>query len=360
MKKEVNWSIKQEIIGGLPQNRIICHNPWLDIWWSVPGDFVMPDRALLSMVEYLLIGGFVKEFDDINNIGYRYPGEKVALAYSGGLDSTAAHELIPHDYSFYINYYKSQVPPNILDAQPMLPCLTVVHTNMHDFCTKFGVRSGLWRAGMFNIPSILYADYYDLKMSVEGHVFDLMYLRHKTNLKYHTFTKLHNAFKQIGVYDCLPVVGMSAILTHKIVTGLNSQLTPHIRSCTLGPDYKPCGKCWKCFRRKALWENKVGHLDKNVIEAAKTGKSTSVVFYLYKYRGFPCEIFNPDSTKFFNSPKQVEWVGQWYDKSIDFIPEAYRGQFLNKLSLCDIKPVQDETQLLKWNGALPKLSVEAL
>lgn len=354
MKSNVNWSIKQEVVDGKPENHLICHNPWLNVWWSVPGDFDMPDKALLSLVEYLLLGRFVNEFKNDNEIGYRYPGKGIALAYSGGLDSTAAFELLPYTNTFNIQYYKDKLTDKMKSVLPLMPCPTVVKTNMHDFGKVFGKKSiGLWSWGLYDVPALLYADYYDIGVSCTGQVLDMIYFNngHYHGEKYNEYgwrnkVKFGELFERVGVRQCLPTAGLTAVPNYQIIRRSNSVLTPYIHSCTKKSGLS-CNQCYKCFLRHALYDNTVIDITDSIKSQFTQGRTTADLYHLYKYDGWPCEMSNPDTAK---PPKSVNWVGKWYTHSSRFIPDYLISYFLLKLDEYGIKHVDDDSGILNWVG----------
>ena len=274
------------------------------------------------------------------------------LAFSGGVDSTAALMLMPKDtvcawldrpqFTERTLYNKSAANATMDFAEKSGFEVHKVYCDVEHLRNPVGfpvdLTSGITAiaiASQRNIDSIAYGMVMESSYRT-GHA---KYREYPLSTHYKMWAPL---FATAGIPLFLPVGGVSEVCTSIIV--INSPFNGAARSCIRGEWPEPCNNCWKCFR-KTLVDNRI--LNKP-ISNEEMAKWISVKEVKYKLKSWPVshenvlawalknplisgEIAKKLLKRLEGSRRDLDLLSRWYPPSIELIPEKYRNDFIKIL-----------------------------
>jgi hypothetical protein len=204
----------------------------------------------------------------------RQRGNKVGLAFSGGIDSTAAMLLLPDDavLMYHRRSYKS-----ILKHKGTTRLFRHLKKNgrkvysipsNHEILRQHhGLPNGFSTDIASAVHLILTADHFDLGGIAFGMPIDNTYLWHGHRWREFTasgwWKRWATLMSSVGLDIVLPIGGISQASTVRLVqeAGLG-----HVVSSCLRAPFPGCGRCWKCFHKHTLLGRKAD-LDAREIQA---------------------------------------------------------------------------------------------
>lgn len=330
-----------------------------DIFFDMPNDWKIEEthEDLFRLAHYVLTALWDKSSIE-SWTPSRKPGWRPGLAFSGGVDSAAAMELMPT--STVLVYNERSGIEGILN-----------HTNAHRFFEEILSRTG---RSVIRIPSnhemlrvrdgkipgfstdyacavqvILLADYYGFDSIGTGMPLENSFLWH--GYRYREFTtswfwKHHGPlFSSVGLDLYQPVVGCSEIINMKIVndTGWEGWAQSCLRSNRPG---QVCGKCWKCFRKNTLVGlpfEYAGEIAK-FLEKRPLKQGASTLYSIQKggvsKEGIVIVDEHPDLKPLMDL--DLDFLNRYIPASIDLLPSRYRRFTEQKLSeFCERMTPQD-------------------
>ena len=295
-----------------------------------------------------------------------FPG----LAYSGGVDSTAALSVMPRKtvpifMNRPLNGKTLYNPEAALTSCKLLKELgfdaKIVDCDVEYMRNPVGFPTDL----SHSIPAILLADYLMLDSISFGTVMESAFgIGHEKFRDYGSGSHWRfygSIFKAAGIPIGMPVSGVSEVGT-SIIAGL-SPLGWLSQSCIRGTWNNPCENCWKCCRKgllnEALGMDEIGRSGisrlftsnevqkkvsclpishENVIEYAiqKLGDMGGDTFSLIRDR--------------IDRGTNLEFLERWYSPSIDYVPEKYRREIKERI-LSYLRPMgkKQEVFVEKWD-----------
>jgi hypothetical protein len=327
------WSITDQ--------KIIYHHPEMDVYWKIPIDFLLPSESVLSLAEFILLQPHGVTIDIIPDSKINKHGN-IAVAYSGGVDSTAALELIPGA----IPIYTKVRPKGFHKLDNALLALEEVNghaieSNYDEFPLIFGKRVGFFGLGGFTITCVLFSEYFNLKTICDGNVLETAYLYssagHGTKFNPRNQSKIFNAFNMAGLQYCMPCAGLTEVSTTKIAKNYNFAM-----GCMRGIGGNTCNKCIKCYRKRALQgiplpsnSDVEKKLSSNLIPMLPS------LLWARNHNGLSHPLLN-------SIDKNVDWVDQWYSQSLEFIPLDMQQTIKDGLLRHSINELKDATHLENW------------
>ena len=336
--KNNSWEIVNE--------KIIYHHPKKDVFWKIPKNFQMPSRSVISLVEYLLLKPFNLSCDIIPKAKVNTTNKKVAIAFSGGIDSTAACLLLPNSIPIYTKVKELQ-KHKIENAMLSLKSLNgvSVESNYNEFGTLFGKKPGYYGAAGFTLTSILFSEYYNIKTVCDGNVCETCYMysdgKHGTryNLDYVSLKKeLDVNFRKVGLEYGNPCAGLTEVGTTIIAGNYKFSL-----GCMRGIDGRPCYTCLKCFRKEALRGVVLKtnpEVDKKLTNQKLIPMLPSLLYSKY-HHGLSHPSFN-------NIKKNIDFVDKWYPRSLELMPEYLHETLKKSLLKFGINELKDPSYLEEW------------
>ena len=328
------WKLEENILKFVFQGKVF--------FWEMPEGYELPSQALLDLAEYLLLKpyGSVSASSSTRNFG-----SNVGVAYSGGVDSTAAMKLLPNPIAVYTQIAK---PSAIHKMENALAALKeqgglAVKSNYDELAKLYKRSQGFYGAGGFTITLVLLADYLDLHTVADGNVLETVYLYsahgHGTKYTPRDFGELSERFNQAGLHYCMPCAGLTEVSTTKIVGD-----SEYVMGCMRGELGQPCNNCAKCYRKGALNGSAVSRCD----EAERKINKEYVpmlpsLLWAVEHQG----LRHP---KLDGIKKDIAWVESWYADSIKYVPASVRDFFSSKLEYYGIKPLDEVGALQSWES----------
>jgi hypothetical protein len=312
------------------------------------------------------------------------------LAYSGGVDSSAALKLMPKDSVIVFLdrispefkktlYIKSAAHQAVREVAREYQNVFKVASDMEHIRSRVGFPVDMERPDInyaSAIPLILSADYFSIDSIAYGAVLESIYnLGHDS---FDNYIQSRHYKKWAGLFEInsldlfLPVAGVSEVGTSIIV--YKSGFSKQIRSCMRGDNFEPCKKCIKCFRKLSL-DYAIQDIDINEREVIDNINSNEVVTNLwgkikhenvYRYiscnmRGAANGIFDELYKRVSIENEVVSWMERWYPESIELIPAKYRDEFKIKLlNLLDPMTNQDIKFVESWHSQDKEIDTERL
>jgi hypothetical protein len=275
------------------------------------------------------------------------------LAFSGGVDSTAALMLMPKD-----------TVCSWLD-RPQLSERTLYNKSAANSTMDFTKKSGFEVHKIYcdvehlrkpvgfpvdltsGMTIIAIASQCDLDSIAYGMVMESSY--RIGHAKYRDYPRSSHyktwgpMFAAAGLPLFLPVGGISEVGTSMIL--LSSSFKGAARSCIRGEWPDPCNNCWKCFRKTMV--------DNRILEKPITDESMALWMKVrevkYKLGAWPVSHENVLSwalkgpyvsgiiatdllKRLEGSRRDLDLLSKWYSPSIELIPEKYRDNFIESVS----------------------------
>ncbi len=301
------------------------------------------------------------------------------LAFSGGMDSTAAMAVMPEDTrlffmvrplgSEYTGLYSSEAARAACrrlaaEGRQVLQ----LPSDLEEIRAPIGFPVDWSNA----IPLLLMADQEALDSVAFGTVMESGYRTgHEVYLEFpaSSYYKMWSAiFDAAGLPLNLPVAGLSEVATSSIV--LRSPYRTIAQACVRGMPGSPCMHCYKCFRKQllqaALGEHTVPDsaidelLDSREVQAAilhHPVKHENVIAYtLARYPGAH-PVLDLLGRKTRCDSIRTDWMERWYRPSDCLIPRKYRDTVTARI-LESVEPMteEDEEAVRAWR--VPEESAE--
>jgi len=235
----------------------------LRIYFRMPIGYEMPAPQLLRLAEWLMLSPWhdVPEPDPVA-AGTR--GDVIGLAFSGGVDSTAALQLLPGDTAA-VYCERDGIPTRLFDQRAQLAfCHEIgaetVQTNFELIRTKHGLPPGYSTARGMGVPLVLLAEHLRLAGVAYGAVLDDTIFPHGTYRPLTAGWRDRQArFAAAGLHCLSPAIGCSEVITCRIVE--SGPFADLCQSCIRGGSGAPCGACYKCFRKGLLRSGTTSGID---------------------------------------------------------------------------------------------------
>lgn len=330
----------------LDGTRLIYRDPAIELFWDMPEGFGMPSNALLGLAEALLFEPLGRRVavEEKDLPGPR-AGGRIGVAYSGGIDSTAALKLLPDPIPIHTEVAR---PGGLhkLDNERLAVAevggMTVV-SNCDELPMLFGAPRGHYGLPGFTVTAVLLADHLGLRTIADGNVVDTVYLLgpggHGTLYNPQDPTKLLAMFARAGLQYCSPVGGVSEVTTDRLARDV-----PHAMGCMRGEHGEPCNACIKCYRKRALRGTPIP--TSPAVEKALARDPIRMLGGLLWAR----DHVGLSHPRIDGLVKDISWVDKWYPRSIEMIPEDLRPYFLERLAHYGIAPLEDATGLEAWDA----------
>jgi len=252
------------------------------VFWDMPEGFSLDEthESLLFLAMNVLLKPFNIRYP-IEKSSSRHFGKRVALSYSGGIDSTAAALLLPQDT--FLSYHRRSFPSSLNHGLPDRlfrkweeqhgRTVSQIPSNHELIRTSIDLPVGFSSDFAAGVHLILLSDTLDIGTLAFGTPIDNTWLKKGSRFRdfseasYWTRWKKH--FAHAGLHLEFPINHISEAGALKICN--NSRFSECINSCLRGNGDTECGKCWKCF-------NKNGPLGRKI-----DFESTEIQKFLHRY-----------------------------------------------------------------------------
>jgi hypothetical protein len=299
----------------------------------------------------------------LSNDGRAYTSNsnsKPGLAFSGGMDSTAALALMPEStIPIFLNrpsksdstlYNKSAAEATLAFIKAKKRPVISVTTDVEFIRDPTGFPTDL----ASGIPAVALASHLNLDAIGYGTVLESAYRVGHEKSRDYEFSSHYRVwgplFSAAGIPLFLPVSGVSEVGTSKIVRG--SSYRGMARSCIRGQWPNPCNKCWKCFRKQLIDDAISGKTmtDKEFISSIKSREvRTKLISKFIPHENVLAWAINamkrgPILDAFYDrlvgATYDTSHLSSFYKPSIELIPGKYRLHVLEELR--KYLPVMDE------------------
>ena len=319
----------------------------LEIWFEMPKEWRFEDTHpdLFKVAEFVLLSPYEPTILD-NWKPSRRPGMRPGLAFSAGVDSTAAMCLMPdRTLLFYhersgidsiMNHENANRFINHLIEDEGRPVIRV--KSNHEISRTLGGKTpGFTTDYACAVHVILLADHYDLDSIATGMPLENSYLFHGQtfrNFEETSFWKKHSElFESIGLPIYQPVMGCSEIVNRGIVEAFG--YGDFAQSCLRAPVGTSCGRCWKCFRKNTLvgkpftMSNEISTFLSQ--KPLKMAASTIYSIQKLQQKGLAEEILQEHEHIRQLIALDVSFLDGYYPPALDLIPDKYRSVTENLL-----------------------------
>lgn len=280
-------------------------------------------------------------------------GDKIGLAFSGGVDSTAAYCLLPKDKTILFHHkriingingkslYKHDNPLYVISHLPHQVLL--IESDLEDIRLKHLGNVGFLNDFSFFAGFVLLSDHLNIGYLSTGMMLESTYIK-----KGYEYRDFHNTtyykkwfwlFKRANLPLFFPCIPCSEILTNKIVTDNNIVS----QSCIRGTGGNGCGTCYKCFRKKLLngilIDNYNSYTEINrIINHRPLKQGASLVYAMNK------ENFNISELKQYQN-LDLSWLENYFEYTLNSIPSEFKDYLRNELNKYTV--VNNDEDLLK-------------
>jgi len=292
-----------------------------------------------------------------------------ALAFSGGVDSTAALLLMPKStLSVFLNRPQSAERTSLYNKS------AAIAIQKQLFAAGFDVQSiecdieyirnpiGFPTDLAPSIPLIALASQLNVDSIGFGMVMESAYrIGHDRSRNYSDSNHYKTwgvLFEAAGLPLYLPVAGLSEVMTSLIVN--QSPYRTYSKSCIRGEFPKSCNNCWKCFRKNLI----TARLENTIISELEFKKWLNVKEVKFKLQKWPISHENVLSwsikggnmkgksyqlllDRMEGSARELNCLEQWLSISSELFPEKYREDTIERiLSFTSAMNESDTTSLI--------------
>lgn len=383
-----------DLLEPVPHYRMIGDSFGIKLPDNVDPESIHPDHlALIAILcahpftkgEMILPKPVSKRFLDSTKVVSRYKcspcdedlepwscseGSFPGLAFSGGVDSTAALAVMPPDtIPIFLDrpkrkgslYNKSAAIQSCRELESIGYQVYRIQCDVEFIREPIGFPTDVANA----IPAVMLASTLNLNSISFGTVLESSF--GTGHLTYRDYPNLSHwrlwgsMFKGAGIPMALPVGGVSEVGTGLIVK--RSPLGYIAQSCIRGEWKRPCWNCWKCFR-KGLLATALDFKDETIpefvdlfkIEEAKKYltqipiKHENVLAYSVQRLDTDDEFISTLKNRITYDGLELEWLENWYEGSLELVPVEFREYVETKLDNYLGKMSPDATKLLKsWD-----------
>ena len=346
-ENQMDWDPKNLLSNWHQENhRLWLRHPNGWVHWDMPGGYKLSNthEALLHLALEVLLSPWVLETKKWK-APPRLVGKKIALSYSGGVDSTAAMLLMPqetllayHERNF-TSMLNHSLPHSTFDAIEKRVSRTVLRipSNHEKIRTYYGLKNGFSTANAASVHLILLADYLDLSGIAFGTPIDNTWLQKGS--KYRDFSNSFywkywsRKFDNAGLKYILPINHISE--AGAISVCKQSQFVDVVNSCLRGSEDRWCGKCWKCFHKNGPLGRKIVPTSKEITTFLHDTPLRTAQHALWAIKYLKLESLVPHLIS--HIKEDLSWWEKAYAPGLELIDEPLRQHIRVKTE-----------QYLKW------------
>ena len=298
------------------------------------------------------------------------------LAFSGGVDSTAALSVMPKNtVSIFMDrpirgksLYNPQAAHLAVESLKEIGYVSEsVQCDLEYVRHPVGFPTDLSNG----VPALFLADYFNASSIAFGTVLESAYgIGHERYRDYPIgahYTFYSTLFNAVGLHLSLPMAGVSEVGTAMIVE--KSPIGFVAQSCIRGTMNNPCLKCWKCFRKATL--GRALDLDSGSQATISSLLSREVKSKLLAYpishenvvafsmRRYPREEIDADDSRILDGLLErvkgisdLAFLTRWYKPSQILVHSSWREDFTHKiLEFLEVMPPNEISGIESWSMA---------
>ena len=334
-------------------------NGW--VYWDMPEGFNLDKThpALVELATDVLLRPWNKEVKKPITKGREF-GKKLALSYSGGMDSTAAALFLPNDT---ILGYNERSFTSMLDHRNAFTLFEAWKENLgrdvlrvpsnHEIIRTFhGKQVGFSTDYASGVHLILLADMFNLGGIAFGVPIDNTWLQ--KGKWYRDFSQSShwklwsNRFREAGLELVLPINHISEAGALRVCE--KSPLIDEINSCMRGDGVNGCGKCWKCFHKNGPLGREVDLNSKEISKFLTERPMRTAQHALWAVQILGVEDIAPDLSE--HLQKDLSWWEKAYPKGLELIPQNQREFVEQKTN--EYLQWMDDVTILERTNLFPK------
>ena len=339
-----DWKLTEIHPDHLALSALLIVRPWFNKTLDLPfpvsqkfADTCKSMKIIVSPIDSELIPY------DSNN------GQYIALAYSGGADSTAALSVLPPTTmpifldrpSLGTSLYSKDAALHSIGklAQLGYDC-HVVECNLESIRDPIGFPTDLANG----VPAILLAKKLRVFGIAYGTVLESLYGLGRTQFREYAETSHYknwwNLFEQSGLPISFPTGGISEVGTEIICS--KSAIGVLAQSCIRGTTSKPCNFCWKCFRKQTVRSAlNLANFDLNqtlqILESKEVRTKLQKLpishenVLIYAFARLDLKQYPQGFVQRFDHSEKLDYLRHWYPKSSAYIHERIREVTVSKI-----------------------------
>ena len=269
-------------------------------------------------------------------------GKYMALAFSGGADSTAALSILPPStLPVFMDrpdskgslYSKEAALHSCKKLMQLGYDCRIMECDLEMMRSPIGFPTDLANG----VPAILMAKRLNVFGISYGTVLESLYglgrLKYKDYLETSHYAQWWDVFSESGIPLSFPTGGISEVGTEIICS--KSNLGTLAQSCIRGSANKPCNFCWKCFRKQTLKSalkiqpqsedrgNKILESNEVKLKLSKLPISHENVL-IYAFSRLNLDHYPNGFVQRFDYEDSLSYLAHWYSKSRELIDVRIR------------------------------------
>ena len=306
-------------------------------------------------------------------------GKYVGLAFSGGVDSTAALSVLP-DTTIPVFLNRPDVEKTLYKKEAAIQTCNnliklgyncqMIECDLEFLRQPIGFPTDLSNA----VPAILLAQRLSLFSISFGTVFESLFGLGRLVYKDYEATshkKLWwDVFEAAGIPISFPVGGVSEVGTELICS--KSFVGNFARSCIRGDISSPCLKCWKCFRKTTVRKSlELEEEDSAVLAGLLSSKEVKMKLsklpishenvLLYAFSKLNFANYPTSFQERFQFDEDLSYLERHYSPALAYIHPRIRQEVESKLhSFLGKMSIDEEKNARNWNNQLRISSIDAL
>ena len=274
------------------------------------------------------------------------PDAKLALAYSGGVDSTVAMSLIPNDSAlFFTDRIIPKSTPTLYQKESAYyACETLKKEGRKVYVTPTDFEYVRNPVGFpvdlsCGLPAILLSDYESIDSLAMGMILEAAYgIEHGLFKDYPRtwhYKVWGKVFEAVSLTLSLVTAGLSEVANLSIMS--QSKYASIAQSCMRAVHRKPCMRCQKCIRKVMLNQTvKRQPLDEALLRyfftldiapkffASSDMNLQNAMIYITSHYHGNYEPMNVFKHRVAGDIMNVDWLERWYPHSIEVIADKYK------------------------------------
>ena len=314
--------------------RVWMRHPWGWTHWDMPEGYSLAKThpSLLHLAMQLLIGQWFPAAKQWS-VDAREPGERLALAYSGGVDSTAALLLLPDDT--VLAYHQRNFDSMLSHTLPLATFEAIkqrtgrevlcIPSNHERIRTHHGKVNGFSDAHAAGVHLVLLADHLNLAGIAFGTPIDNTWLKRGSVFRDFAtdpyWTKSRAMFAKAGLAYVLPINHLSEAGALEVCR--QSELADVVNSCLRGVGERWCGRCWKCFHKNGPLGREFDPNAPEITTFLNTKPLRTAQHALWALQVQRLEHLAPHLAPFLES--DLSWWVDIYPPGLELIDEPWRA-----------------------------------
>ena len=331
------------------------------------GGVTFPEAVSPRLVRAFERGQFLNkkklEFRNVDKGLEKFSGSRIALAFGGGIDSSAVREMFPEAFVVHEAHIRDG---EVLESfsHEVVKSMGFNRGNLVTTNARYVSLPGGWHSWPCSMnTALLMATDFDFGLILCGTVMGSNYLwngnkyydRH-ANREFHGFSGNYwqSTFHEIGIPLFSPIDGISEFGSMRVSSKLLER--GEVVYC-MEADGNSCNKCTKCFRREVIrsvvddtfepnWEN----YDESFIHGFLERRPL-YFGHIFSYARKVGKLPDWAETRIKGVQEiKSDWPLHYFEPAMDFCPEEWTETICERIrSNFDMMSKSEEKELVRWN-----------